>query len=252
MPTITRKDLFAQIKANPSKRQQVRSALGSQWNRKGTEAIARAVGLQVTTRKSIEGAAKAKATAKQHGFAKSFAAENASKHLNGDKEQLKAQILKAINRNLKKAEKSKGDKLSREEKRSVAAKSLKNEVLRLRQDRPNSLNTKALKWQRSPITKGDRSWKQVQVSVADLDKAWNHLRVEKGGKGGIGDRYEQAKKFLSSNSKINMIEATARPDGSIVFIDGRHRFAALRDAGVKTIPVLMRDSKHWSVKNSRA
>lgn len=153
MPTITRKDLFAQIRDNPAKRQQVRSALGSQWNKKPTEAIAKAVGLQATSRKSIAGAKQAKATAKRHGFAKTFAAENASKHLNGDKEQAKAQILKAINRDLKKAEKVKGDKLSREEKRAIAAKALKTEVLKIRsgefpsnkKNRPLELSTKKTK-----------------------------------------------------------------------------------------------------------
>lgn len=133
MPTVTRRDLFAQIRGNPAKRQQVRSALGNQWNKKPTEAIAQAIGIQITSRKSLTGSNRAKAITKQHGFAKSFAAENTSKHLNGDKEQLKAQILKAINRDLKKAEKSKGEKLTREEKRAISVKSLKSEVLKIRQ-----------------------------------------------------------------------------------------------------------------------
>lgn len=108
-----------------------------------------------------------------------------------------------------------------------------------------SLKDKNFDWQRSPITKGNRAYKVVEVNVENLDNAWKALRVEKDGNGGIGDRYKNAQSFLRNNSKINMVEVIAKPNGSIDFVDGRHRFAALRDSGVKTVKVLMRDSQNW-------
>lgn len=143
--SITRKELFTQVRNNPAKLQQVRSALGKQWNRKPTEAIAQAIGLQITSSKSIAGANRARSTTKRHGFAKSFAAENASKHLEGNKDQVKAQILKAINRDLKKAEKSKGEKLTRDEKRATASRALKNEVAKIRSGKTSSKRSKQLR-----------------------------------------------------------------------------------------------------------
>lgn len=103
--------------------------------------------------------------------------------------------------------------------------------------------TKPFDWQRSALA--GREYKRVTVSVEALDKAWNELRVGSGGRDGIGDRYRDAKKFLSENSKVRMSEVTVKRDGKIIFNDGRHRFAVLRDSGRKEIDVLMRNSKQW-------
>lgn len=103
--------------------------------------------------------------------------------------------------------------------------------------------TKDFNWQRSTLA--GREYKRVTVSVETLDKAWTELRVEAGGKDGIGDRYRDAKKFLSENSNVRMSEVTVRRNGTIIFNDGRHRFAVLRDSGRKEIDVLMRNSKDW-------
>lgn len=103
--------------------------------------------------------------------------------------------------------------------------------------------TKDIQWQRSALA--GRDYKRVTVKVKDLDEAWDELRVEGGGKDGIGDRYENARKFMGENSQINMSEITVKPNGKIIFNDGRHRFAALRDSGREEIDVLMRNSKKW-------
>lgn len=82
-----------------------------------------------------------------------------------------------------------------------------------------------------------------EVVMADVDKverSWakdNAMHIDRGGAGGIGKRYQNAKDFISKADSIHMPEAAATRDGEVVFIDGRHRFAALRDAGHKTIPI---------------
>ncbi len=68
------------------------------------------------------------------------------------------------------------------------------------------------------------------------------------GKGGtgktIGNRYENFKEFLKTGDPVEMPEVSSRPpawpgvERSLVgFTNGRHRFAVLRDMGLKRIPV---------------
>ena len=113
----------------------------------------------------------------------------------------------------------------------------------------NDLKDKEIQWTKHPLAKG----RVLEVKVADLEKAWNDKenRVEADGKGGIGKRYEDAKNFMLNNPKVNMIEVVAKPDGSVVFKDGRHRFAALRDSGRETIKVVVQDSKNWKPKSDK-
>lgn len=102
----------------------------------------------------------------------------------------------------------------------------------------NPPNLRALSWQKPKLGKG----KVVRVNPQKLDEYWRDLRVDQGGKNGIGNRYNEAKEFLNStNDKVNMSEVVVQPDGSIVFVDGRHRMAVLRDLGYTDVPVLVQN-----------
>lgn len=102
------------------------------------------------------------------------------------------------------------------------------------------LASKGIEWTKHPLAKGER----VEMSVADLDSRWKTDRVEAGGEGGIGTRYESAREFMKANDKINMSEVVVKPDGSVVFKDGRHRFAVLRDEGVGVISVMAENPQY--------
>jgi hypothetical protein len=79
----------------------------------------------------------------------------------------------------------------------------------------------------------------VQASVAKLERdlakdVGFHVGVS--GAGGIAGRYEEFRRFLGKNLAIEMPRMTMG-GGEASFVDGRHRFAVLRDLGLKTIPV---------------
>lgn len=107
------------------------------------------------------------------------------------------------------------------------------------------LGSKQIEWTKHPLAKGERT----KISVADLDRRWKTDRVEPGGIGGIGNRYADAREFMKANDKINMSEIVAKPDGSVVFKDGRHRFAVLRDEGVGVISVMAENPQYLNAAN---
>ena len=61
--------------------------------------------------------------------------------------------------------------------------------------------------------------------------------VDRGGAGGIAGRYDEAKKYIDSGKAVALSVLTLDANGKVSFEDGRHRFAALRDKGMDTIPV---------------
>lgn len=89
----------------------------------------------------------------------------------------------------------------------------------------------------------------VEVDVQELDKAWKRslIYIEAGGKGAIiGNRYNESREFLQQNSLIYASEVVVKPDCSVEFVDGRHRFSNLRDAGRKKATVLMQEGwQYW-------
>ena len=82
----------------------------------------------------------------------------------------------------------------------------------------------------------------VGVDVLALDSSWQRDSdyVQPQGFNGLGDRYAEFGEWLSKATEpiwmptISYSEAT---DWHVAFTDGRHRFAWLRDHGVKTLPV---------------
>jgi len=85
----------------------------------------------------------------------------------------------------------------------------------------------------------------ANVDTAKADRAWasDSGYVSPGGAGGIGDRYQQAKAGLGDTSKMEAPSAAMVPGPGgapqMRFNDGRSRFAAMRDAGDKSINVAM-------------
>jgi hypothetical protein len=70
----------------------------------------------------------------------------------------------------------------------------------------------------------------------------------KGTENAIKNRYKGVGEFLKTAPSMRASEAYVRPNGSVVFGDGRHRFAYLRDIGLKKIPMSL-DKE--SVRNAK-
>ena len=76
----------------------------------------------------------------------------------------------------------------------------------------------------------------VWLDVTKVDEAWKSTDqyVVAGGANGHGNRYNQAGEWFAANGFSDMPFITVN-SGRISFTDGRHRFAWLRDNGVKAI-----------------
>lgn len=91
------------------------------------------------------------------------------------------------------------------------------------------------------VTKAPRAKKEhlVMFDTAKFDArfAKTDSYVGHGGAGGIGNRYAGVKDYLSKNGAMYASEVHVRENGSVIFDNGRHRYAVLRDAGVKEMPM---------------
>lgn len=96
-----------------------------------------------------------------------------------------------------------------------------------------------------------RRGRLVEVNVHELNKAWENdpCYIKPGGIGGTGNRYNDARQFLQQNIRIHASEVVVRPDCSVVFSDGRHRFCNFRDAGRKKVTVLMKGWQYWYLRH---
>jgi len=80
------------------------------------------------------------------------------------------------------------------------------------------------------------------VNVEKFDPAFaknEDQYIGEKGKGGIGKRYEGIEKFLKTAKSMRASEAHVNEHGAVIFGDGRHRYAYLRDQGLKRIPMSM-------------
>jgi hypothetical protein len=86
-----------------------------------------------------------------------------------------------------------------------------------------------------------RSHAVVMVDVAKFEKQYQldaGFYVGKGGAGGIGGRYEAFGKWLNKGLPVEMSIAAVNPNTGIPnFVNGRHRWAYLRDQGATHLPV---------------
>jgi hypothetical protein len=82
----------------------------------------------------------------------------------------------------------------------------------------------------------------VWISVPKLDTSWKRDGVYYMGKHTRGNetashsRYERFGEFLRKGQQVEMPHIGIR-DGHVSFSNGRHRFAWLRDHGVRALPV---------------
>ena len=83
----------------------------------------------------------------------------------------------------------------------------------------------------------------LPVNIKKFDDAWSkdvgfYIAF---GKGGIADRREKFEKFYkgleSSGGTLESPEVSVNDSGKVMFINGRHRFAVLRDKGISPIYV---------------
>lgn len=103
-----------------------------------------------------------------------------------------------------------------------------------------------------PVTmhKLEKENQLVKVDSNVFDKAFSKTTwqyVGEGGEGGIEGRYKKFAEFIKDAKSIEAPNVSVDKDGSIIFGDGRHRYAYLRDSGVKNIPLSM-DAE--SIKNA--
>lgn len=84
-------------------------------------------------------------------------------------------------------------------------------------------------------------YRLVNVDIRAIEKMWSKsdFYVGPDGEGGIGKRYANVLKYIQDNSSFEASSVYVKPDGVVGFENGRHRYAAIRDAGNRTIPVAM-------------
>jgi hypothetical protein len=83
----------------------------------------------------------------------------------------------------------------------------------------------------------------LRLSVEKLDAAWRYNRVPSGGEPGDESRYQGAKKWIKQHGHCGLEAseiAIDEGDDHIYFMEGRNRFAALRDLGYKVVSVWAR------------
>lgn len=82
----------------------------------------------------------------------------------------------------------------------------------------------------------------VMVDVGKLDAAFQRdkgFAIKAGGEGAIAGRIEGFQAFLAKaraeGIAIEQSQVVVKADGSVSFVDGRHRFSVMRDMGVKEV-----------------
>jgi len=91
----------------------------------------------------------------------------------------------------------------------------------------------------------------VNVNPSAFDEAFSKTSwqyVGEKGKDGISGRYEKFENYLKDAKSIEASNVSVNKDGGIVFGDGRHRYAVLRDMGLDELPIVM-DKE--SIKNAK-
>lgn len=84
--------------------------------------------------------------------------------------------------------------------------------------------------------------KLAYVNVAQFEANFakdKNFYVGEEGEGGIGKRYEMFAKFVETAPSIEAPEIGIDDDGNVMFGNGRHRYAYMRDQGLTQIPMAM-------------
>ncbi len=94
--------------------------------------------------------------------------------------------------------------------------------------------------------------KLVDIKVIKLDDYWattdEDYYVDENGAGGNKYKYNKFLDFLKEGIPIEAAEVTISERGKVSFINGRHRFAVLRDLGIKMMPIALDDK---SIENAK-
>jgi hypothetical protein len=93
----------------------------------------------------------------------------------------------------------------------------------------------------------------VNIDVEKFDPAWARdkgLYIGPNGQGAIEGRAVSVMEYYETGKPIDASEVDVERDGSVVFIDGRHRYAVLRDMGAKTIPMAMTSESARNAKKA--
>jgi hypothetical protein len=80
----------------------------------------------------------------------------------------------------------------------------------------------------------------LTLSVAKLDAAWYYNRVPPGGEPNDDGKYEGAKRWIERHGHSGLMASEIAIDegeNHIYFIEGRNRFAAVRDLGYRIVKV---------------
>lgn len=93
------------------------------------------------------------------------------------------------------------------------------------------------------LAKTDRQYNLVNIDVEKFDKLFQNdigFYINRGGTNGIHGRYERFGDFLRTKTPIEASLVHISEDMQTAsFSNGRHRYAFLRDMGMKIMPVAM-------------
>jgi hypothetical protein len=93
----------------------------------------------------------------------------------------------------------------------------------------------------------------VNVDVEKFDPVWARdkgMYIGPNGQGAIEGRAVKVMEYYETGKPIDASEVDVESDGSVAFIDGRHRYAVLRDMGAKTIPMAMTAESAMNAKKA--
>jgi len=100
--------------------------------------------------------------------------------------------------------------------------------------------SREIRWISVPLRERVEPDETVWISIAKLDASWeknNSQYIGPGGSGpAIADRYEKFGIWLQQGEAVE-IPFVGLENKEICFTNGRHRFAWLRDHGVKSMPI---------------
>lgn len=177
---------------------------------------------QESYKKQQQAKTRARSTAKQHGIAKTFAADKIGGKLGGGdaakKEAIKSRIVKSVSRELKAHEKKIGRKLTIEEKRGVAVKALAKEVRAIKsgvpeQKRRGAAENKAAKQAaKEKVREYDRESSAMSQKVRD--------RAIASGKTEQEANQEAFKAFQSRSTVMGRRIAEAEKKAKLSSVDG--------------------------------
>jgi hypothetical protein len=193
-----------------------------------------------------KGDARARSTAKQHGIAKSFAADKIGGKLGGGDEAKKAaiktRIVKAVSKELKAHEKKIGRKLTIEEKRGVAVKALASEVRAIKSGAPEQKRRSAAETKAVKQAAKEKMREHDRKAGAESQKVHEHAIAS--GKTEQEANLEAFKTFQQRSIIGRRLAAEAEKKAKLAAVDGgKKRMTPIEGGnktGVESLPTRMR------------